>query len=84
MFEDCELLSRIIDRDRAFADVGFSTEKIASFMETVFEQEPSFMKDAAQNDAEARERAIDDHRRCRKNDVGVVRDPVHRGFGALG
>src|SRR5215472_9776496 len=30
MFEDCELLSRIIDRDRAFANVGFSAEKIAS------------------------------------------------------
>jgi len=60
MFEDCVLVSEIIDRDQAFANVGFSPEKIAFFMDTVFEQESSFVDDANQNDTESRERAIDD------------------------
>jgi SEC-C motif len=59
IWEDCELLSRIMDRDRAFANVRFSPEKIASFMETIFEQEPSLIPDPTQ-DEESGERAIDD------------------------
>jgi SEC-C motif len=43
MFEDCELLSRIMDRDQAFANVGFSPEKVASFMDAAFEAQPSLL-----------------------------------------
>jgi SEC-C motif len=60
IIEDCALVSQIIDRDEAFANVGFSPEKIAFFMGTVFEQESSFVDDANQNDTESREQAIDD------------------------
>src|SRR5260370_5040958 len=60
MFEDCELLSRIMDRDQAFANVGFSPEKVASFMDAVFEEEPSPFGDTGESDAALRSRAIDD------------------------
>jgi hypothetical protein len=60
MFEDCALLSRIIERDRAFANVGFSPEKIACFMDRVFGQDRSFLDDTDRNDPESREQAIDD------------------------
>jgi hypothetical protein len=59
IFEDCALLSRIIDRDQAFANIGFSPEKIAFFMDTIFEQESSFFDDTNRNDTESREQAID-------------------------
>jgi hypothetical protein len=60
VFEDCTLLSLIMDRDRAFANVGFSPEKVASFMDAVFEEEPSLLGNTSESDVEARSRAIDD------------------------
>lgn len=54
--EDCGILGRIMDRDPAFAEFGFSIEKISSFMETVVKEHPSFMD----NDKEALDEMIDD------------------------
>jgi SEC-C motif-containing protein len=54
--EDCAILGRILDRDPAFAGLGFSMEKISSFMEMVVNEDPSFMDD----DKEEIDRAIDD------------------------
>ncbi len=54
--EDCAILGRIIDRDPAFTNVGFSRDKIDQFMETVVEEDPSFME----GDKEAVERKLDD------------------------
>ena len=60
MFEDCELLSQIMDRDEAFANVGFSPEKVASFMDAAFEAESSPFGDTGESDTASRSRAIDD------------------------
>lgn len=54
--EDCEILCEIMDRDPAFGKISFSRDKVASFMETVAKECPSFMDD----DKEAFERTIDD------------------------
>jgi hypothetical protein len=43
MWEDCAVLGRIIDRDPAFANVGFSKDGIASFMEAAAKEDPSLM-----------------------------------------
>lgn len=60
MVEDCARLGRIIDRDEAFANVGFSPEKVAAFMDRVFEQEPSPFGDADRDDEDTRAQAVDD------------------------
>ena len=54
--DDCELLGQIMDRDPAFAKIGFSKERIASFMEMVVKEDPSLVGD----DKEMFERRIDD------------------------
>jgi hypothetical protein len=49
-----------MDRDRAFENFGFSPEKIAYFIDTVFGHESSFLDDTDRNDAKSRDEAIDD------------------------
>src|SRR5262249_41627327 len=58
VIEDCALLGQIMERDEAFANVGFSSEKVASFMDTVCEQEPSLI--ASIKEGETGGQAIDD------------------------
>jgi SEC-C motif len=58
VFADCSLLSRIMERDPALVHVGFSPEKVASFADTLIEQEGSLFGDAT--DDATREQAIDD------------------------
>jgi SEC-C motif-containing protein len=58
--EDCGVLSRIMERDQAFAGVGFSAEKVAAFMDAVCGKDGSLFGDSGQDDEEAGDRAIDD------------------------
>jgi SEC-C motif len=60
MVEDCAVLGRIMERDQAFAKVGFSTERVASFVDAVFEKETSPFRNADQDDADTYAQAIDD------------------------
>jgi hypothetical protein len=53
---DCAILCQIMDRDPAFVKMGFSKEKIASFIEAVVKEDPSFMD----GDKEVFERKLDD------------------------
>jgi hypothetical protein len=68
MADDCGILVQIMDRDPAFAKVGFSKEKVASFVQTVVKQDPSFVGD----DKEMIEQRIDDLaiRYVRESDEG--------------
>jgi SEC-C motif len=56
MADDCGVLVQIMGRDPAFAKVGFSKESVASFMETVAKEDPSFVGD----DKEMLDERIDD------------------------
>jgi SEC-C motif len=60
LVEDCALLGQIMERDEAFVNVGFSAEKVAAFMDTVCEQEPSPIASITDKDGEIGSRAIDD------------------------
>jgi hypothetical protein len=53
---DCEILSQIMDRDPAFVKMSFSKEKIASFIDTVVKEDPSFLDGSK----EVLDRKIDD------------------------
>jgi hypothetical protein len=53
--EDCSLLGQIMDRDPELESIGFSSLKVASFMEAVADDDPSLM-----DDSEELERTLDD------------------------
>lgn len=53
---DCEILGQIMDRDPTFVKMGFSKEKVASFIDTVVKQDPSFLD----GDKKVLDRKIDD------------------------
>jgi hypothetical protein len=55
--EDLQPLARIMDHDPAFANVGFSPEKVAAFMTNLGDQEPLF---SGPRDEESRQSALDD------------------------
>jgi SEC-C motif len=57
LHKDLQSLGRIMDRDPAFANVGFSAEKVAAFMTSLDDQDPLF---AGPRDEESRRSAIDD------------------------
>jgi SEC-C motif len=56
--EDSRLLIEIMERDPAFANVGFSPEKITAFLASVLADQDRLIP--PDSDEEARERAIDD------------------------
>ena len=67
---DCEILGQIMDQDPAFVKMGFSKEKVASFIDAVVKQDPSFLN----GDKEVLDRKIDDlaARYVRKSGEGNV------------
>jgi hypothetical protein len=59
-FEDIERLSRIMDRDPAFANVGFTGADISAFMEKVRKSEPALFEALQSGDPETSASALDD------------------------
>ena len=59
-FEDIERLSRIMDRDPAFANVGFTGADISAFMEKVRMSEPALFEALQSGDLETSASALDD------------------------
>jgi len=53
---DCAILGEIMDRDPAFAKMGFSKEKVTAFIDTVIKDDPSFLK----GDKDVFDRKLDD------------------------
>jgi hypothetical protein len=79
---DCEILGQIMDRDPEFVNVGFSKEKIASFIETVAKEDSSFIDD----DKEVFERRIDDLAICYVRESGegdIVRGTKEKFLAAI-
>ena len=54
--DDCAILGEIMDRDPAFAEMRFSNEKVASFMDAIVKEDPTFLHDEKAD----LERKIDD------------------------
>jgi len=41
---DCAILNEIMDRDPAFANMCFSSDKVTSFMDAIIKEDPTFLK----------------------------------------
>jgi SEC-C motif-containing protein len=80
-FEDMQRLSRIMDRDPAFASIGFSAAEIYAFMDRASKKEPALFAALTNGDRETSKPALDDLsalfcRECSDLDFGrsVIKD----------
>jgi SEC-C motif len=80
-YEDIERLNRIMDRDPAFADIGFSAAEIGAFVDRVSKSEPALLSALTAGDPETSVPAVDDLaalfcRECPDADYGrsVIKD----------
>jgi hypothetical protein len=80
-YRDIERLNKIMDRDPAFADIGFTAAEISAFVERVSKSEPALVAALTTGDPETSVPAVDDLaalfcRECPDADYGrsVIKD----------